>query len=321
MSISIVCPTVNPSSAEVTVTASISTLKVMFPPPVSLEEVRCLFQQLLASNHDDPNSHAHPVFISLDISHGNPKRFSAIGASTLDTRSLTTSHFSTPMHHTHPPLHTETFDFRYGRVGVNRNQLRALFHGQVNQVRWSERAAVINHIFSHCVNGDREPCCNARKLPLYDSSKVNDSNEQRLPIILVGHDIPSDLLSLNKAGISINDVATVTAIIDTQKLAREMYKADDPGWNVSLRTLCRLVGMIPTKLHDCGNDAAWTLLVLFSLAAKLISEDDEGREILEEVVREGTRDSKTRKQRDKGSRVRNKEDQGDWADNLVVEVP
>ena len=119
---------------------------------------------------------------------------------------------------------------------------------------------------------------------------------QHRPIILVGHDIPSDLLSLSKAGVDITEITSVLAIIDIQKLARKMYKPDNPGWNVSLRNLCRLVGMIPRKLHDCGNDATWALLVLFSLATELLSEEHEGREILKMVVREGIWDSKTKKQ-------------------------
>lgn len=302
------------------VTSRLDTVKAMLPSPISLEEVRCLFQQLLARNHDKPRSQVDPIFISCDIAHGNHKRFSAIGASTLDTSSLTSPKPPTPTHRAHVSLHTETFNFQYGQAGVKRKQERALFHGQVNQVRWSERAAVLRHIFSHscCDNGDMESCFRSHDLQFYGSLKVDESNKRGVPIILVGHDIPSDLRSLSKAGVSITDIASILAIIDTQKLAREMYKVEDAGWNISLRKLCRLVGMMPRKLHDCGNDAAWTLLALLSLAKNLLDEEDEGREILEEVLREGIRDSKTKKQVERETRVKMK-DPRDWADNLVAE--
>jgi hypothetical protein len=137
------------------------------------------------------------------------------------------------------------------------------------------------------------------------------------PIIIVGHDIPQDLQSLSKAGFEITDVTHVVATIDTQKLAREMsrallpdeemFRADDPGWSVSLRKLCGLVGMVPRKLHDCGNDAAWTLLVFLCLAAKILGDDnksDDGLDKLGEITKSGLLDTKTKKKIEKENKVK-----------------
>jgi hypothetical protein len=94
--------------------------------------------------------------------------------------------------------------------------------------------AVLNHIFFHHDKGDVESCCGSHKFPVYSfpAEKELDANEEIVlsrPILLIGHDIPSDLLSLKKADFDITDVVPVVAIINTLRLAREMFKADDPG--------------------------------------------------------------------------------------------
>jgi hypothetical protein len=71
--------------------------------------------------------------------------------------------------------------------------------------------------------------------------------------------------------------------------------------------------------HDCGNDAAWTLLMLLGLTAKVLADDAKstvGLEELPEIVRSELLDSKTRKETDKATKVKI-EDFGDWADNLL----
>jgi hypothetical protein len=74
-----------------------------------LEEVRSLFHQL--TTRPSPSD---PILLSIDIAHGNIKRFSAIGASLLDTRCLTSSTPRAPSHHTRLLLHTQTFQFQDG---------------------------------------------------------------------------------------------------------------------------------------------------------------------------------------------------------------
>jgi hypothetical protein len=45
----------------------------MLPQPLSIQEVRCLFQQLFTLSPDLHNLNADPILISLDVSHGNKK--------------------------------------------------------------------------------------------------------------------------------------------------------------------------------------------------------------------------------------------------------
>jgi hypothetical protein len=110
----------------------------MLSSTLSSEEVRRLFHQLLTRT--SPSNTNDSTFLSIDISHGNKKRFSAIGASLLDTRCLTSS--TAPSHHTrvHPLLHKQTFNFRYGPSDARRTQARV------------ERAALLSHVFSHADN-------------------------------------------------------------------------------------------------------------------------------------------------------------------------
>jgi hypothetical protein len=110
-------------------------------------------------------------------------------------------------------------------VGVKRKQKSALFHGQVQQVKWSERMPLLTHIFSHRDGGDVESCCGSRKFPLYQVTDLPPEPVGELtarPIIIIGHAISGDFQSLSKAGFDITDAARVVATIDTQKLAREM---------------------------------------------------------------------------------------------------
>jgi hypothetical protein len=293
----------------------------MLPQPISLEGVRCLFPQLLA--RDDGTSEKKtgedPIFISFDIAHGNSnqKKFCSIDACILDTRCLTSPTSQIPSHHTHP-LYTQTYNFSYGSVGVKMKQKRALFHGQVQQVKWSQRMSLLNHIFQHGIEQeDVESCCGSRKFPLYPATDLPPGPVIKLsarPIILIGHAISCDFQTLSKACFDITDAARVVAIINTQKFAREMahillpeekkFRIGHLGWNVSLRKLWLLLGMVPRYLHDCGNDAAWTLLALFRLAANILGENDQsgaGIEKLKGIVESELLDTKTRMQIMKGT--------------------
>lgn len=81
------------------------------------------------------------------------------------------------------------------------------------------------------------------------------------------------------------------------------------------------MGFQPTKLHNPGNDAAYTLVVLLSLASRILgneTEDADARERLEELVQTTPISAKTAKQ--KGQEM-GQEGQtfDDWAENLDSE--
>jgi hypothetical protein len=84
------------------------------------------------------------------------------------------------------------------------------------------------------------------------------------------------------------------------------------------KTYAWLAGVHTRNWNHCGNDVAWTLLVLLSLAAKILGEDDDGGEMLDEFVKGALLDDRTRKEMDKAAEPKVKiEIPEDWADNLV----
>jgi hypothetical protein len=58
------------------------------------------------------------------------------------------------------------------------------------------------------------------------------------------------------------------------------------------KTYAWLAGVHTRNWNHCGNDVAWTLLVLLSLAAKILGEDDDGGEMLDEFVKGALLDDK-----------------------------
>ena len=85
-------------------------------------------------------------------------------------------------------------------------------------------------------------------------------------IFLVGHDVGKDLEYLcDKLDCDLTTIPSITAIIDTQRIAREVFKF--PKKYLSLHQVLLSLGLPARQLHDSGNDAFYTmqaLLVMFS---------------------------------------------------------
>jgi hypothetical protein len=289
--------------------------------PTSIEEIRHIFRNIFAGEDCKEKSNSEPVFVSFDIAHGNQKGMGAIGVSIFDTRCFTGSIIPRPKNHKHPLLWTRTYVFNYGPQGVRRAKKRALFDGDAQKVTVGDRILLLRHIFSYHKEEDVETCCQSQKFRPFQPSGTSQSPSRvgdRRPIIAVGHAIHQDLRSLSKAGFSIEQVAPVLAVIDTQKIAQELYWKDHRSRNVSLQELCKLMGFQPTKLHTSGNDAAYTLTVLLSLASKILGNEEEGadaQDILEELVQIALDSAKTTKGKRK-ARSRGEQYSKDWAENL-----
>ncbi len=295
-------------------------------------EVRQLFRNIFTSK-----SINEPIFVSIDVTHGNSKgAFNAIGASVLDIR-----HFkrwiATVEDQDQPLFWTYTYNFLYGPSGVVRTQKRSLFDGDAQKVSKCERLAVLRHIFSYPEEEESAKegelrCFRSREFRPLQCSKAAVSlgkvEEQGRPIIVVGHALNCDIRSLRKADFSIADVAPVLAFLDTQTIARELYWKDDVSRNPSLKKLCILMGFQPAKLHICGNDAGYTLVVLLCLARKIFGNEQEGedadtdaeiRRVLEQLVQIGLASAKTARQKRKELVRKDRQDSqkvDDWAEHL-----
>jgi hypothetical protein len=286
----------------------------------AVEEVRRLFEQIFASEDGKRKSADEPIFVSFDVAHGNKKGFSAIGVSLLDTRSFAgklKNH-----EHTHSPLWTRTYIFNYGSQGVRLAQKRALFDGDAQKVTPTDRILLLRHLFSY-YNEEVEPCCQSQKfLPFQPSARDPDLSSRATtysdarPIVVVGHSVPQDIYSLSKVGFDITQVAPVVAFMDTQKIARELYWREDRSKNISLKDLCTLIGIQPIKLHNSGNDAAYTLVVLLSLASRILGNDI--HETLKELIQSALVSAKTTTQKRKETE-QDEHTFEDWAENLNSE--
>lgn len=286
----------------------------------AVEQVRRLFEQIFARKDGQRKSVDEPIFVSFDVAHGNKKGFSAIGVSLLDTRSFAGKLKN--REHTHSPLWTRTYIFHYGSQGVRLAQKRALFDGDAQKVTPTDRMSLLSHLFCY-YNEKVEPCCQSQKFlpfqpsardPHLSSKAAADSNAR--PIVVVGHSIPQDIYSLSKVGFDITQAAPVVAFMDTQTISRELYWKEDRSKNISLKDLCTLIGFQPIKLHNSGNDAAYTLVVLLSLASRILGNDT--YETLEELIQSALLSAKTTSQK----RMETGQDEHtfkDWAENLNSE--
>jgi hypothetical protein len=250
----------------------------------AVDEVRWLFRQIFANGESEGENISEPILVSFDVAHGMKNSLNTIGVSILDTRSfarLETRKLN-PHQYTHSILWTGTYVLYYGNPGVRRARGKARFGGHVQKVTKSNRMSLLRHLFSYSEKEDTEPCCQSHKFrsfqpPFIDVQSSIKSAANARPIIVVGHDIRNDLRSLSNVGFDITQVARVVSFLDTQKIARDLIW-EDRGYNISLKDLCTLFGIEAKKLHNCGNDAAYTLLVLLSLAYKILGGDTSGND-------------------------------------------
>ena len=95
-------------------------------------------------------------------------------------------------------------------------------------------------------------------------------------IVLVGHDVASDVRFLQRVGYDVSNLSTLHSsnpVIDTQKLFRAFQKIKNPsriatGQSVSLATVMEELDIAPFGLHNAGNDAAYTLQVMVGMAVE-----------------------------------------------------
>jgi hypothetical protein len=252
----------------------------------AVDEVRWLFRQIFANSESEGEEVSEPILVSFDVAHGMKNSLNTIGVSILDTRSfarLETRKLK-PHQHTHSILLTGTYVLYYGNPGVRRARGKVRFGGHVQKVIKSNRMSLLRHLFSYSEKEDTEPCCQSHKFRSFQPSVIDvqssiKSAANTRPIIVVGHDIRNDIRSLSNVGFDITQVARVVSFLDTQKIARDLIWKEDRGYNISLKDLCGLFGIEAKKLHNCGNDAAYTLLVLLSLAYKILGDDTPGNDL------------------------------------------
>ncbi|TVY80601.1 hypothetical protein LSUE1_G005138 [Lachnellula suecica] len=172
------------------------------------------------------------LFISLDfefVDHSTSKKgiweLNEIGISTLDTRIFDCHSSSTNI-------------IRTQHYRTNLNQRDFLFGTSIDTVQ-RELLLILRRLFY---------------------MQVTPHDEIR-NIILVGHNIRSEIHLMKLLGIDLNDAPSIADILDTQLMGREIF-----GNGVRLRNLLETLGIKSRYLHNAANDAHFTLQAMLLLA-------------------------------------------------------
>ncbi|KAI9839010.1 MAG: hypothetical protein M1837_002297 [Sclerophora amabilis] len=97
-----------------------------------------------------------------------------------------------------------------------------------------------------------------------DTEAANSASngQQKRSIVLVGHDLPSDLTYLHSLGYSPLTLPNLLETLDTAHMYRALKRESQPR---SLGTILYEVGLMGWNLHNAGNDAVYTLQVMLAI--------------------------------------------------------
>ncbi|TKA53267.1 hypothetical protein B0A55_13171, partial [Friedmanniomyces simplex] len=175
------------------------------------------------------------VFVSIDIEGGMDQwGIKEFGVAKLDTRDVVVNMAST------------SADLIHGHnYALAKGHRRAFVFGDTTRVDSSHLAATIKDV---CHIPDRKG--------LY-------GNETERRIVLVGHAIHNELMTMEAHGVKLDDIPAVVGILDTSDL----------GQGGSLESLLTSLGLpLPRNrqgkadsLHCAGNDAHYTLRALLAM--------------------------------------------------------
>ncbi|KAL7627054.1 hypothetical protein AAE478_003830 [Parahypoxylon ruwenzoriense] len=96
----------------------------------------------------------------------------------------------------------------------------------------------------------------------------DNESEDRRPVIMVGHSIGQDLNYLRKVGYNIWGVRHFSDEIDTQMMFQRLEKSPNVR---GLAVVCDELEIPGENFHNAGNDAAYTLRAMVTMAVKLIA--------------------------------------------------
>jgi hypothetical protein len=101
-------------------------------------------------------------------------------------------------------------------------------------------------------------------------------------IILVGHDVITDVNYLKKIGYEIYNLSNLQELIDTSSMYRAFKREPNP---LKLGSILANLDIAGRYLHNAGNDAVYTLQAMIGIAIRAFLDrpDEESRERGKEV--------------------------------------
>ena len=187
------------------------------------------------------------IFISVDVEsyERSHNQITEIGIATLDSRALT---------------------------GIASGQLARNWQDKVKARHFiiDENAHLVNSKYvDGCPNSFEKQFGISERISIKDAKShitscfqiSNDEGKHRT-IILVGHDIQSDVNFLRALELDIANLPSVLEVMDTANLYSSLKQLDQ---STSLANVLCNLGIIGWNLHNAGNDAGYTLQALLAI--------------------------------------------------------
>ncbi|KAI1002368.1 hypothetical protein K3495_g5838 [Podosphaera aphanis] len=200
------------------------------------------------------------VFISVDVEawERNPNMITELGFATLDTRDISTippgeggKNWVKAIRPRHFRIneHLECINTDYVHGCADRFEF-----GSSEFIDLKDVPQAISSIFKH-------PFSKKEDTPTVDNSQRN--------IVLVGHDVVSDVNFLKTAGFDICTIPNLVEAIDTALMYRYFKRELNPR---NLGATIADLGVVGWNLHNAGNDAFYTLRAMIAIAIKQLQQ-------------------------------------------------
>ncbi|KAK6441665.1 hypothetical protein LTR95_002112 [Oleoguttula sp. CCFEE 5521] len=227
--------------------------------PQQMAQLKYLYEVLGLIERRTPASGRELLFVAIDCEayEHDQTKITEIGVSVLDVKNTRSSSGGPDGSDWYPAiqhLHLRPIEYRHL---VNRNFIKGcpddFNYGDSTFIPLTDVGRILSRIFAS--PGD-----------LHSASDLSISIPPAAPpdIILVGHALGNDTKYLSSLGCSLNNIV---ARIDTQKICG-VGKHSQPG----LAKLLRALGIEAKGLHNAGNDAAFTMMAMLSVAVREHSE-------------------------------------------------
>jgi len=232
--------------------------KSLTQPPQQISELRDLQQMLkLRSDGGSNASLTDVVFVCIDCEsyESAHDKVLEIGVAVLDTKNLKAGEFRSEWARRFKHAHYRIWDYR---TLINRRFFRGceggFGFGTTQWIKADDAKKVLHRLF--CDPTKIEDVANFQ---LPDTQFIDASRN----VVLVGHALKNDLAYLKSLGLSIARDWPSIRRMDTQTVAGGTKQAQ-----IGLHALLYILDLDSTNLHNAGNDAAYTLQALLSIACK-----------------------------------------------------
>ncbi|EPQ64957.1 hypothetical protein BGT96224_604 [Blumeria graminis f. sp. tritici 96224] len=227
---------------------------------------RQIAEDLTSSVYFDPEKPAafptedSVVFICVDVEawERNSKIITEIGFATLDTKdiaSIAPGERGTNWMKAIRPRHFRVIEHKdYVNKDFVTGCADRFEFGNSEFISLKDAPQVVSSCFKH---------------PFSKIEEISEDEHTSRKIVLVGHDVLSDVVYLRKLGYDVFNLSTLEELIDTAEMNRYLTRQLNPQ---NLGAALYGLGITAWNLHNAGNDAVYTLQAMIALAIKQVTE-------------------------------------------------